>query len=115
LQTKILSEPKPTFYYVKPPSLNETERKLKTDLINLDNRIMADRLKKVPPVIDVGEMKTDFERHLLVRSHMMKKFPGQKKKSPSKSGGSPVGSVEESSQFGMVYFSKDATIIRHKF
>lgn len=63
---------------------------------------MADRLKKVPPVIDVDGMKTDFERHLLVRSHMMKKFPGQMKKSQSKSGGSPGGSVEESSHFGMV-------------
>ena len=65
---------------------------------------MADRLKKVPPVIDVNEMKTDFERHLLVRSHMMKKFPGLMKKSQSKSGGSPGGSVEESSHFGMVIF-----------
>ena len=36
--TKILSEPQQKMTYKKPPSLNETERKLKVDLINLDNR-----------------------------------------------------------------------------
>ena len=89
---------------MKPPSLNETERKLKTDLINLDNRLLAERLKKVPPVIDMNKMKYDFERHLLLGSHMRRKFPGQlkPKKSPSKSERMSSNNLEESSQFGMV-------------
>ena len=83
--TKILSEPQQKIRYVKPPSLNEVERKQKTDLINLDNRLLVERLKKVPPVIDVKKMKTDFDRHLKLASHMRRKFPGQTHKaSPTK-------------------------------
>jgi hypothetical protein len=84
--TKILSEPQQKIRYIKPPSLNETERKLKTDLINLDNKLLVERLKKVPPVIDIHKMTHDFERHLKLGAHMRKKFPGQTHKaSPAKS------------------------------
>ena len=75
--TKILSEPQQKIRYVKPPSLNETERKLKTDLINLDNRLLVDRLKKVPPVIDINKMKEDFKRHEELGKHMRRKIPGE--------------------------------------
>lgn len=104
--TKILSEPQQKMRYVKPPSLNETERKLKTDLINLDNKLLVDRLKKVPPVIDVVKMKEDFKRHQELAKHMRRKIPGQDispdHKSKSKNKSTYEGSLDGGvSQLGM--------------
>ena len=72
--TKIMMAPKMKFAYVDPPSLNEDERKMKVDLMNLDNRILYNRLKTVKPVISNAEMKEEWKHHERVRSHMQKKY-----------------------------------------
>jgi len=85
--TKIMMAPKMKFDYKKPPSLNENERKMKVDLVNLDNRLLHERLTKVKPVIDRKAFAESFKRHKEVGSHMRRKFMGgggNKKKSGSK-------------------------------
>ncbi len=83
--TKIMMAPKMSFNYNKPPSLNENERKMKVDLVNLDNRLLHERLTRVKPVIDRKKIEDSFKRHLEVGSHMRRKFMGGGKK---KKGGS---------------------------
>jgi hypothetical protein len=72
--TKIMMAPKMKFDYKPPPSLNESERKMKVDLVNLDNRLLHERLTKVRPVIDRKAFDESFQRHLTVKSNMRKKM-----------------------------------------
>ena len=71
--TKIMAAPNTQPKYEKPHSLNETERKLKVELINLDNSLMLTRLKKVPPVIEKKEFEEAWKRHLEFQAHMKRK------------------------------------------
>ena len=102
--TKIMMAPKTTYKYTKPPSLNENERKMKVDLVNLDNRLLHDRLTKVSPVIDRKEFEESFRRHVLVREHMQRKFikpEGHSKGKKGDKGGSVnVNSMFDSATYG---------------
>ena len=83
-----MQQPKPKYDYERPPSLNEVERKLTIDRLNMENQLLFNRLKKVPPVIDKDKFKEDFDRHIEVGSHMRRKpmrSPGKKVKHPSSS------------------------------
>jgi hypothetical protein len=84
--TKIMMAPKTEYRYVQPPSLNENERKMRVDLMNMDNRLLHERLTRVKSVIDRKELAESFRRHQEVRGHMGRKFMGggNKKKGGSK-------------------------------
>jgi hypothetical protein len=98
--TKIMMAPKMKFRYVDPPSLNENERKMKVDLVNLDNRLLHERLTKVKPVIDRKAFEESFQRHLTVKHHMRKKFISKSKgKGKDKGKGGSGSQVNVDSMF----------------
>mmetsp|Transcript_16668 Transcript_16668/g.22939 ORF Transcript_16668/g.22939 Transcript_16668/m.22939 type:complete len:244 (+) Transcript_16668:15-746(+) len=65
---KHMSEKRPQPKYVKPSSLNEVERKLQTEKLNLENSLILNRIKNTPPVISTAVFEEDFKRHLKAES-----------------------------------------------
>ena len=47
-------------------------------------RLLVERLKNVPAVIDRTKFEHDFERHLQLGAHMRRKIPGQDQHDESK-------------------------------
>lgn len=59
--------------YEKPPSLNEVERKRAVDRLNFENQLMAQRLKKISPVIDNNKLEKDFKRHIKAEANLRRR------------------------------------------
>lgn len=59
--------------HVRPASLNETERKLEVDRINLENGMMAQRLQTMEPIIKVKALERDFRKHLKIGSQLRRR------------------------------------------
>lgn len=57
----------------RPPSLNEVERKKGVDRINLENRLMSERLNRISPVISNSSFEEDFKRHIKAESHLRRR------------------------------------------
>ncbi len=68
-----MSDKRPQPHYVRPSSLNEVERKRNVDRLNFENQLMANRLKKVPPVISKDALEEDFERHLKAEANLRRR------------------------------------------
>lgn len=68
-----MSDKRPQPNYVRPASLNEVERKRSVDRVNQENRLMSERLRRVPPVISTKSMAEDFERHLKAEANLRRR------------------------------------------
>jgi hypothetical protein len=71
--TQIMNDKRPQPNYVRPNSLNELERKRNVDKLNFENKMMSDRLRKVPPVISKSSLEEDFEKHLKAEANLRRR------------------------------------------
>jgi len=90
--------------YIRPPSLNEVERKREVDRLNFENSLMSTRLTRVGPVIDNSILEEDFQRHIKaeenLRRRQMKPLSLPKDlhpNSPLRNRSSPEGSMYNNS------------------
>lgn len=59
--------------YSPPPSLNEVERKREVDRVNLENKLMLQRLHRVQPTISVTKLEGDFKKHLKAEENLRRR------------------------------------------
>ncbi len=69
--TKIMSETRSQPKHLKPESRSFS--KVEVDRINFENKLLIHRLKTVPPVIDLDEMKQHFNRHCKIGSNLRRR------------------------------------------
>ena len=60
-------------HYENINSLNEVERRLEVDRLNIENKLLGERLESVPPTLSIGKMQQDFKKHLDVMSKMRRR------------------------------------------
>ena len=68
-----MNDKRPQPAYVRPASLNEVERKRNVDRLNFENKLMVERLKRVPPVISKTALEEDFDRHLKAEANLRRR------------------------------------------
>jgi hypothetical protein len=68
-----MNDKRPQPNYIRPNSLNELERKRNVDKLNFENKLMSERLKKVPPVISKSLLEEDFEKHLKAEANLRRR------------------------------------------
>lgn len=57
--------------HVTPKSLNFN--RLEVDRLNFENKLLLERLKTVPPVLDRNKMERDFARHCKIGAHLRRR------------------------------------------
>ncbi len=68
-----MNDKRPQGNYIRPSSLNEVERKRNVDKLNFENKLMSERLRRVPPVISTKSLEEDFERHLKAEANLRRR------------------------------------------
>ena len=71
--TKIMASHRPQPKHERLPSVNETGRKLETDRVNFENKLLLQRIKTVAPVLNRTKMEKDYSRHLHIAANMRRK------------------------------------------
>ena len=54
-------------------SLNESARRHKVDKLNMENKMLVDRLKSVPAVLNANKLESDFQRHVKIGSQLRRR------------------------------------------
>ncbi len=71
--TKLMTSKRQQSQYENVNSLNEVERRLEVDRLNLENRLLSERLSTVTPTLTLSKMEHDFQKHLHVMSKMARR------------------------------------------
>lgn len=71
--TKLMSSKRQYSHFENINSLNEVERRLEVDRLNIENRLLSERLSTVPPTLSIQQMDHDFKKHLHVMSKMRRR------------------------------------------
>lgn len=73
IMTGIMNEKRAQPKHVKLPSLNEPVRRRTVDSINFENKLLMQRLKNVPSVINKSKLEKDFEHHLKAEKNLRRR------------------------------------------
>ncbi len=71
--TKLMTTKRSQGRYENTNSLNEVERRLEVDRLNMENRLLSERLSTVPATIPIKKMEHDFQKHLQVMEKMRRR------------------------------------------